>query len=155
MVALLIVAPRGSNQDGEAQPRIQERFPNYPLPVMPLDSNNWAIANSSESHSTRVYKKATYGGFRTRGLGREPSTKRLTLAYFPSRIPGNIPWYAPLDVLKFMQGLEVELFYYTLSIGAWILEKVEISEENWLGAQPVKVMVSLNFVELDRDWTGW
>ena len=123
----------------------------------------WGVMNDSEAGSTRVYRKSNFKKFRTKGLGRNPSTKRLTVAYFPFQNRDIVlhrrgslpPWYAPLEILKDYQGSEIDLFYGTLSVGTWILDSVNFDNQNWMLARPAKVVVSMSFTEVDRDWPEW
>ena len=152
MSVLGIIYQREKDQDG-----IRQRNGRDPYIIL-LTNLEWGIENISETNSSRVYQQSTYQGFQVRRLPREPTEMRIKLKYFPwaREHPYPWPWYAPLDVLKNIQGTEVDLrlFSRRLKVGSWILTQADF-ELSYIVQIPRVVDVQLRFLEIDRSWPAW
>ena len=142
MATLYHFSKKAVNQAGDPQPGATHLI---------METNAWGIGNITNAHSNRVFSMPTYRGFVTQGLGRNPSTKIIKGVYAPAR--GSYRnWRTPIDILLGWQGLEIEIFspLPSVSLGVWILEKVNIAESAFIGESPQKIDWTLNFLEVDR-----
>ena len=134
--------------------------PQEGTPHLSLHTIAWGLTNVTDAHTTRVFNMPVYGGFKTRGLKRNASTKQIKGAYAP-RYGIFSDWREPLHTLEGWQGLELEVFYLVndpstaggsrwVSEGIWILEKVNFSKGAFIGGVPQKVDWTLSLIEVDR-----